>query len=236
MSFIEMADRDLRRIVAHLPRDLRALLRRTPSLTLAGGCIRAMIAGEEVSDYDVFGPSGELLNMSAQVLAGDRQGRVHETDNALTVLAPPRTPVQFITRWQYQTRWALLEEFDFTIARAAISCGENGIWTGTVDLNFYPDLAAKRLVYMAPNRSEHAGGSLLRVRKFLARGYHIDAANLAGVVARLAIGVDQIRGAVPDESHLRRLLTALLREVDPLRVVDGFDPVEGDDAPEEQFR
>jgi len=134
-------------------------------------------------------------------------------------------PVQFITRWLYTDPIQLLGEFDFTVAQAVV-WHRDGKWHSLVGDDFYADLAARRLVYTSPHRAEDAGGSILRVRKFLTAGYTIQAGSLAGVIARLCQGVDQIRNLGIDEDYLKRLLTALLREVDPLTVVDGIDLVD----------
>ena len=48
-----------------------------------------------------------------------------------------------------------------------------GEYVGLCNIRFYPDLAARRLVYTSPLRNEDAGGSILRVLKFYQRGYRI---------------------------------------------------------------
>lgn len=221
---------DLHRVLARTPRAVRNLLREHPEkLLLAGGYIRAVIGNERPNDIDIFCSSKELALQAAQGLALAYKGRLHSTDNAHTVLASGRVPVQFIHRWTYATPAELLEDFDFTIAQAVIYAtpDENTLeWQSQVAFSFYADLAAKRLVYTAPVRDEEPGGSLMRVRKFLARGYHIDATNLGLVITRLVLGVDQIRDLGIGQAHLARVITGLLREVDPLLVIDGIEAEE----------
>ena len=65
---------------------------------------------------------------------------------------------------------------------------------------------------------------MLRVRKFLKRGYSIQAGSLAGVIARLVSSLD-FRGGY-DEKDAAKVITGLLREVDPLRIVDGVELVD----------
>ena len=92
---------------------------------------------------------------------------------------------------------------------------------------FYPDLAAHRLVYTFPKREEAVGGSILRVRKFLQRGYNIQAWSLAGVISRLLIAVEKDSILAKNgEQGLTKVITGLLREVDPLVVVDGVEAVD----------
>ena len=104
--------------------------------------------------------------------------------------SPPwRSPVQFIHRWTFDNAHALIASFDFTIAQSAIWF-ENGEWQSITTPSFYDDLQDKRLVYTFPDREEEPGGSLLRVLKFLRRGYDISPENLAKVIARLMNGVN----------------------------------------------
>jgi hypothetical protein len=87
------------------------------------------------------------------------------------------------------------------------------------------------LVYLQPIRNEDAGGSMLRVLKFYQRGYRIPIDSLGQVISRLMTGVDisrihteqkkfdkdsEIPGLVFDEQQLSKVVTGLLREVDPL--------------------
>ncbi len=228
---------DLHHVLSRLPRDVVKMMKEHPWLYLAGGFIRSTIAGEHVSDIDLFGPSKDMLKVMAQLFSADRCARFHDTDNAFTVLTPGRTPIQFIHRWTYNSADQLILDFDYSIAQAVIwwqPGSVDGVWKSLVSEYYYADLASKRLRYLSPTRTEDAGGSLLRMRKFLGRGYHIEANSLGSLVARLAMGVTQIKEAVSartengpgGEEFLSKVLTGLLREVDPLRVVDGLELVD----------
>lgn len=218
---------DLHHVLSRLPRDVASLLQKRSSLMLGGGFMRSIICGETVNDIDLFGPSVETLEAIAKSFAVEREARFHRTDNAFTVLTQGRVPVQFIHRWTYDDPAKLLAEFDFSIAQAVIWWTPSGIgeWRSLTSEHYYPDLASKRLRYLTPDRQEDAGGSLMRMRKFLARGYHIEAHSLAMVVARLVQGVRD-PGRFDDEKWLGSVLTGLLREVDPLTVVDGLELVD----------
>jgi len=214
-----LTNQDLHFVVSRLPKDLVVGIK-NHKLIVAGGFIRETISGGKVSDIDLFGQSVDTLKLAALELAQDRKGRMFNTDNAITVLSPPRLPIQFITKWLFTEPSLCVDSFDFTVCQAGIWWdGEN--WQSTISPAFYPDLAAKRLVYTYPVRIEAAGGSMLRVRKFLQRGYSIQSASLAGVIARLCGSIDFRRGY--DEKDAAKIITALLREVDPLTVVDGVD-------------
>lgn len=254
----ELTTDDLHFVLSRTPRDIRSLLQDN-QLFLAGGFIRATIAGEKPSDVDLLGPEKLALENHALKLCQDRHGRSHKTDNAITVIAPPRMPVQFILRWTYSDPEKLINEFDFTIVQAAIwwepanppedpiTRKKLGRWRSMCSDHFYPDLSARRLRYTSPNRHEDAGGSMLRVIKYIKRGYTIQAPSLAGVIARLigslnldrmesedipstlrkpffnTHGTEQGIGEFINEKWSAPLLLALLREVDPLLVIDGLD-------------
>lgn len=213
---------DLAWVLRHVPKDVRSLLEeRSNRLFLAGGAIRAILAREEVSDFDLLGSDKNDLGLCAEVFKGRRHGaRLYSTDNALTVLSPPRKPVQFITRWTFSAAEDVIASFDFTICQAVIwHDGRN--WQSQIGPRFFRDLAARRLIYTHPIRDEDAGGSILRAIKFVRRGYSLPVDQLAGVIARLCDGVRW--SDRQDETWTKRILTGLLREVDPLTVIDGVD-------------
>jgi len=237
-----MKHTDLNFVCSRVPKDLRNLMMKDyPMLMIGGGFIRATIAGEKPSDIDIFGPDKDTLKAAAMALALKRSARLHESDNAFTILAPPRIPVQFIYRWVFDHPAALIGTFDFTICQAALYIKECPLensestvrkWDSVISEDFYRDLAARRLVYTHPVRNEDAGGSLMRVRKFLTRGYNIQAQSLAGVCARLFMGVRNLED-FSDEKRLTKILSGLLREVDPLIVVDGVDWIDEHQAVQE---
>jgi hypothetical protein len=234
-----LTDSDLKFVVRRIPADVRDLLTDNGgSLFLGGGFIRDTIAGLPVKDVDLLGGDKSSLGPLAHGLAQKREGRAHKTDNAVTVLAPPRTPVQFITRWTFDDPEACVASFDFTVCQAVIWRNKGiaphlpGEWFSMCADTFYEDLAARRLVYTYPMREEEAGGSLMRVRKFLARDWNIQADSLGGVIARVAQKIEwakinrEDRLPADRERAVAQVVTGLLREVDPLLVVDGLDPIE----------
>lgn len=246
----ELLPEDLNFIVRTLPKDVRKVLKENPGLCLAGGAIRARIAKEEINDYDLWGGDARMLKLIAESFAAKREVRLMSTDNAHTVLTQGRTPVQFIHRWVFDNPIALADSFDFSIAAAAIwwegedyqkrndehlELMENsGVatqeaaygWKSYCSDQFYPDLAAKRLRYLSPTRNEDAGGSFLRMTKFLGKGYTISPESLGKLVARLNQGVRYPEDFLKrPEEYQGRIYTSLLREVDPLLVVDGVESV-----------
>jgi hypothetical protein len=217
-DFTPLDAHDVRWAVRLLPKALREMLKETGSV-LAGGFIRAVVAGEKPSDIDLFVPNPALAESVARKIADSVKGsRLLKSPNAWTVVDAYRLSVQIIHRWTYPDADKLVESFDFTVSRAAI-WWENGKWHSTSDRLFYVDLAAKRLVYSKPQRNEDAGGSMLRVLKFYQRGYRIPLDSLGDVVARLMSGVreEDLAGVVSGthEEKVARCVTSLLVMVDP---------------------
>jgi len=238
---MNLSNADLNFVLSRCPRDIVKLLRENSGkLFLAGGFIRSVIAGEKVSDIDLFGPTVDDLLRIAKDLTLDRKGRYFRTDNSITVLSPPRFPVQFITRWLFEDTEKLMLSFDFTVCQAAIwaerledkTVIRDGVpkvekryrFHSLISDQFYADLAARRIVYTFPVRDEDVGGSLLRVIKFVKRGYNVQAPTLSGVIARIVCKLDFKK--VPEEKWISQVIMGLLREVDPLTVIDGVDFVD----------
>jgi len=204
-------------------------------LFLAGGFIRAIIAGEKPQDIDLFlnEPLGKL-----EAIANTLPGlKIHISGNAITVVRP-RMSIQFIHRWSYDTVDALIESFDFTIAQTVVYY-DGGKFEGCCAADFYEDLAARRLVYTHPRRDEEAGGSMLRVLKFYQRGYRIPLESLSGVIARIAQKIDWAEiDKCPDdkELYLTKIISGLLREVDPNVKIDGVEMIVEQKPNEEEIK
>lgn len=213
---------DLGFVVARIPKDLRQLMMER-SLFIGGGFIREVIAGGDIQDIDVFGEAADLFWAADQLVRLRPTTRRHDSRNAITLLDPPRIPTQLITRWEFKTVEETARSFDFTVCSAVIGYDrKNSHFVSATHENFYPDLAARRLVYTFPDRHEDAGGSILRVRKFLARGYNIQAPSFAGVIARLTeYGTSELH-----QRAVAKKLSAKLREVDPLILIDGVSLVD----------
>jgi hypothetical protein len=227
MMFSQLTPNDLRFVMQRTPKDVRELMMlHSGKLFMGGGFIRAIVAGETPNDIDLFGGDAKWLDAVATGLMAQRPGsRLHKTKYAITLITPDRMPIQFITRWTFDDPMQLVASFDFTVCQAAIAAKNGNAWQSVIAANFYIDLAGRRLVYTKPIRNEDAGGSMLRVIKYVKRGYSIQVSSLGAVAARLARGVRGCDGGLEESDH-GRMIAGLLREVDPLLVVDGLDVVD----------
>lgn len=227
---MKLLQRDLNLVVSRLPKDVSEFLKTNHGkFFLGGGFIRSTILGEKPSDIDLFGHEKESIIYEAGKLSEARKARSHKTCNAITLLTHGRTPIQFITRWCYDNPESLLRSFDFTIAQAVVWAEKNNEsniqWMSLTCDSYYADLAGKLLVYTSPQREEESGGSLMRVRKFLSKGYKILAPEFASVIARAVMKVrwDEVFRSENPEEKASLAISGILREVDPLHIVDGVE-------------
>jgi hypothetical protein len=222
---------DIIKVLRSMPKKVRDFLAWPPyRIWIAGGYIRSIIANEEPTDLDLFvSQEARMLESEIAHSLGSsilRKGIVTNTDNAFTVTSQDFLPIQFITRWKYSRIEDLLNSFDFTIAQAAI-WHERGVWLSMCADEFYSSLASKSLVYRAPDRDEDAGGSILRVLRFLRKGYSISPEHFSAVLARLIVGgkigdgIDCALDDVDKQKAMANQITRQLRLVDPLHLVAG---------------
>ena len=207
----QLRQADLNICLSKLPQCLLNLLGVSPNrLVVAGGFVRACVAGETPSDVDVFLSEGSRVDAShflARQAASFSTGepKISNTDRTSTVWLP--CPVQFCDSWTFEDPDDLLTQFDFTVTTAAF-WWDGRTWASTVGPFFYNDVAAKRLRYSCPDRVEVGGESLLRLLKFYRRGYTCGISDLGALVAHL---VSYLGG---DEEVVRENVTKLLRDSD----------------------
>lgn len=206
---LPLIEEDLGRVIGRLPKAYATQLKLGRGI-LAGGFIRSVLAGEEVKDIDIYCSPAMKVNwgMCKKVISATPfpfgQTIRHEGVSV---------PLQVITGIDHSTPADLLATFDFTICKAVVWYDVAGkSWRSLCDVKFYLDLATKRLRYEAPKEHKYAGASLLRMRKFIKRGYHIPASSLAQMVVDL-LGVDILEEKEYDK-RLTLLCTKLV-ELDP---------------------
>lgn len=213
---MELDRMDLSFAVRRLPATLKNALENkmfSGKVFVAGGYITSVVTGAPINDVDVFVPTMEHADVLAKFLA-DGKKDIHKTKNAMTIKS--KVPVQVITRWLFKSMDEIVNSFDFTVNCAAFGFfGDDGYKSFCHD-RFYKDIAGKRLIYQSPVRNEDAGGSILRVLKYYQKGYRIPLDSLGKVIARLNKGVDPEKMRdFSNEEEIAKVLTGLLREVDP---------------------
>lgn len=185
---------DIAKCLKKIPSKLKDIVKaKYPgSVFIAGGFIRSVIMHEEIRDIDVFARDSELAKEVANGYSNSftPPARLMETKNAITL--PTKKPVvQVISRWHFSEPKGVIGSFDFVHCCAVIWWdGEN--WDSACHDQYYRDLAGKHLTYTAPTRMEDPGGSMVRVLKFMRRGFRIDAENLGRVMARVSDASEKV--------------------------------------------
>jgi hypothetical protein len=209
---------DLQFAANRLPVSVKKIMQ-TPewknNLFVGGGYLRSVVSGEPINDVDIFVKSKKDAELLAYSLCRQKEDIV-KTDNAYTIKG--KLPIQIIHRWIFEKPEDVSNSFDFTICCAVIYFDDK--FDSYCDDRFYIDIASKRLVYRSPIRNEDAGGSMLRVLKYYQKGYRIPLDSLGGVISRLVFGLDTSKVSISDNSefnqhHVTKVITGLLREVDP---------------------
>lgn len=169
---------------------------------VGGGFIRAIVAGEPVSDVDVFADNAEtVLTLLDELKKAEPTAGVFTTPNATTFTTTP--PIQVVRKWTFTTAEQLLANFDFSIVCAVIWFdAPSGAFQSACHADFYSDLAAKRLVY---TRNGIPGGTIIRAMKYTAKGYRMPLESLAHLLVNTTAGCAD-----------SAMVLGTLREVDPL--------------------
>lgn len=211
---MKLDNQDLRWALTRLPTSIKKIMQDIEwvnKIFVGGGYLRSIVANEPVNDVDVFVSTKNDAELLAYKLCYDKKD-VSQTDNAFTIKG--KTPIQIIHRWLFDKPEDVANSFDFTICCAVINFnGEN--FDSFCDERFYIDIASKRLTYRSPVRNEDAGGSMLRVLKYYQKGYRIPLNSLGSVIARMHRSVNFESIDMLDEVAVGKVLTGLLREVDP---------------------
>lgn len=193
-SWRKLEDGDVRKIVISLPVKAREALRRNPGkVILAGGYIRALIASEQVHDVDLFVNSekdAKQVSNSVKML--------YKVDDQHLAIDLKGVPVQMVWRYPFKAPYEILDQFDFTITKAAIwfSEGEKGEAAGFRSIcheSFYSDLARKLLVYSSKREYEQFTG-FPRLLKYTTYGYTIGPKSFAEVIVKLCLSLDFEKG------------------------------------------
>src|SRR3972149_11418204 len=116
----QLLQEDLHYVVSRIPKDVCDAIKARPTMMVGGGFIRDLISGDLHRDIDLFGESTGTLKSTATDLSVARGGKLHFTQNAITLLSPPRQPIQFITRWVFTDPETCISSFDFTVCQAVV--------------------------------------------------------------------------------------------------------------------
>ncbi len=108
-----LEDADIKRVIYTLPSKVVEFLRRNPGRTvIAGGFIRAVIGNETINDIDIFINEGNPLSLEPLVKGEFKDKHIEITEEG--------KEIQIIWRYPYKEPYEILEQFDYTVVKAAI--------------------------------------------------------------------------------------------------------------------
>lgn len=176
-------------IVDTLPEVVRFMMK-SGNLILAGGYIRDLFLGERPKDIDLFGNIDKIVELTSILHQSPWSGSlkwIRASDDKYVHTAFFRDipfPVQMVAApIETLTPESLLERFDFTINQVAMNLSDEKL---TMSPRFTQDLISRNLVFndhSSPIRG--FGPTLLRVLKFVRKGFVIDSHSLARIIANL---------------------------------------------------
>lgn len=141
---------------------------------IAGGAIRSLVNNERVSDYDIFLRNEDQIKLLNEALA--YRSVMYSSKNSIGLITSTGKHLQFIV-CATGTPDNVIGEFDFT-------CNMNYYELGSGDLEINTDTYTKQLVINSNARN--SVGTLLRVGKFVAKGYlHPSRADMVGLAVKL---------------------------------------------------
>lgn len=222
---------DLERVVDYLPARLaKAVVHRDfeGQVFVAGGYVRAVVAGERPSDVDVFTQGEETSKALARKLGGKFASWGYKEAEAKLDLDPEAGPfvtefatsgvldkllVQIIHRWTFEEPEDILQHFDFTVTQAVVWY-QGGEWRSACTPRFYPDVASKRIHYVQSRRTAlESVGTLHRLMKYVRKGYNASPETVTALVVDAYESAEE--QAVVGDTTTGDIMLTTWRGIDP---------------------
>lgn len=173
-------------VVDALPRDVRELLVEVgPKLMVAGGFPRDVMSAASPKDIDLFAVNKLDLEAAADLFDWTDQYSRKRTANAITFKNHAGgLDVQFVIRDFRLDHYNTLLSFDYTICQVGVYHDPDKGWVGIASEAFLVDFPNFEMHYTAPERDEDPGANVLRLLKFVSRGWKVGEADVAKVIGR----------------------------------------------------
>lgn len=144
-------------------------------MSVCGGAIRSIVRDQRIADYDIFLPDEGAVQELRESLA--YRTTLYDSKNSIGLITATGKHIQFITCAVGDPN-IIVGEFDFT-------CNMNYLRFSNNALVIHDDTYSNQLV-VNPN-ARNAVGTLLRVGKFVAKGYmHPSRSDMVGLAIRIS--------------------------------------------------
>lgn len=187
-------DLDIKRVVKSLPEKVRTMMRMHPGkVVVAGGFIRAIVSADTPHDIDIFIDKESNANdWTTEVDLSFKSMDMHLLVTN-TKDANAKNELQIIWRYKYTEPYQIIDQFDFTVVKAAIWFDEGDKdhkpnFVGICHERFYRDLARKLLVYICDKDAERPQ-SLQRLLKYAHYGYVMEPKSLAEMFVKICLSL-----------------------------------------------
>lgn len=188
-----LEDEDIKRVVYMLPEEIISMMKRHPGkVIVAGGFIRALVAGEDIRDLDIFITSEKEAKSWANEVDLDYEVK----DKHLSTGPNEEFTYEIQTVWRYEFKhpYEIPEQFDYTVVKAAIWFDEGSKsklpnFIGICHERFYRDIARKALVFCCERDTERVT-SIPRLLRYTQYGYSMDTKSMAEVILKTCLSLD----------------------------------------------
>lgn len=219
----------------YLPKCVKdALIAFPNALILAGGFLRTVSCGERpYSDHDLFLTEqgkkfeGHVVSFLAQQQGLGIETEWHVTPRAVTARINGHV-VQLVLGWNPKDPMDLIRQFDLTTSKAALWYAESNPYSirGICSQSFLRDISQRAIVY---ETGTDPVSSIIRITKFMRRGFTISSRALVDFIAACCEQVGQ-SGSVLDTQ--RKILRAIVqRDPSPEMMSGLLDDRTGIEAP-----
>jgi hypothetical protein len=165
---------------------LASLLKESHSI-IAGGAVRAVFAGEYISDYDIYFKSKENLSLFLSKINNEEFDfhLVFETDVAKTYQKNDlKLQAIIIPETILQNSKDIIDQFDYTICMGLFDFDTHEF---LLNENFLEHVARRELYYNI--YAKYPLASLFRMRKYIQKGYSISGSE----IIKLGLSVNNLK-------------------------------------------
>jgi hypothetical protein len=188
---------DIKRVIYMLPEEVREMMKRHPGkVIVAGGFIRALVAGEDIKDLDIFVPSeSEAKKWCDEVDIEYEMGDKYLSTEPNEYF---NYEIQTVWRYPFKEAYEIPEQFDYTVVKCAIwfdpgDKNKSATFVGICHERFYRDLARKALVFCCERNAEKIM-SIPRLLRYTQYGYSMDPKSMAEVILKTCLGLNLTNG------------------------------------------
>ena len=153
---------------------------------ICGGYLRDLLIGKEPHDIDIFFtiPNEQkrwekIEQITSKLLQSKKMQLLSRTENAVTIGWKAHPPIQLVAKIGEESLEDILDHFDFSVCMVGTQIYRYSPEDIYATPRFYTDMLNKQLYYTG---SSHPGASLIRLVKFMQKGFTPDLTSLYDLI------------------------------------------------------